>query len=138
MPLYRKCKTSFQGRSWMSQLNQSHLNLRALPKIFKSLMSRPPHFRDLVQSFQLTKQWPPLTLSGSSPHQRKLHLKWSISRAAHLGSLCTMGKWTVMADKTMLTKISGFRIGQEISFSSRKLATYLLNQMTYHVFSTII
>jgi hypothetical protein len=58
-------------------------------EFLKILNTKAPNFLGLVQAFQLTRQWPPLTLSGSSPLERKLLRNLSILEKPHFDILCT-------------------------------------------------
>jgi hypothetical protein len=73
--IFRRC---FQGLSWWSQPYHNHLSLKALLNFSRSLIPRPPNLLGIKHVCQLTRQWPPLTLSGSCPFHKKLLLNLSI------------------------------------------------------------
>lgn len=97
---------STHGLSTCFHLNQSHLNLSARAKRSRSKTPSPPRYFGVHTVGQLTRQWPPLTLSGSSPFHRKLRLILSIYFSIHFCIGNTV-KWYIgCGDSTLLTSVS--------------------------------
>jgi hypothetical protein len=85
--------SAFQARSLCFHWNQSHLSLSALVNLSSSGIPSPPLLFGRHEVGQLIKEWPPYTLSGVSPRQRKLLLKRSILRIEIKDQVKCLSSW---------------------------------------------
>lgn len=79
-----------QALSGWRHWNHSQRRRRARPKRSRSKIPSPPRIFGLQDVGQLTSKWPPYTLSGVSPLQRKLLRMRLILRINHLSSWKTI------------------------------------------------
>jgi hypothetical protein len=119
----------FHGLSQLSQLCQSQRNLRALLYFSRSLNSSPPNLFGLRQVCQLSRQWPPLMLSGFCPFHKKLLLNLPILAKPHLGILKIVKKICWHSSEHKFDKKLSSRISEEFSFPPRESIINLLHHL---------
>lgn len=94
------------GRSSRFHLNHSQRNLKARAKRSSSRTPSPPKYFGVQTVGQLTRQWPPLTLSGSSHFHKKLLLVLLICLSIHFCIGNTVKWYMGCAVSTLLTNVS--------------------------------
>lgn len=116
------------GLSTCFQRNHSHLSLKALAKRSSSRIPSPPRSLGAQVDGQLTRQWPPLNFSGSSPFHKKLRRILSICRINHFCVAKTV-RWYISCEvKTLFTNVSRPVIDSNLPFHPEIRAPQLVKQ----------